>query len=243
MINMGKSIALMMSLMWVSNALAIDPVLKCQETKLKAQGKLEQCLKNNSAKVLGGGVDLSATCQEKFTKALVVAGARTPCRYVDNMDGTVSDLDTGLQWEKKDHFDGISASGNVHDADNSYEWDNEVLPHFLDGLNGTSPLFGGPPPTLTGCFAGHCDWRLPTLDELIGIIDPTKGFCIGGSGACIDPVFGPTQANPPNNGYWTSTRPVPNATLVWFVDFTFGGRLISENTSNYVRAVRGGFGQ
>jgi hypothetical protein len=52
-------------------------------------------------------------------------------------------------------------------------------------------------------FAGHGDWRLATTagtvaiptglpSELESIRDVTLGLCGGGSGACIDPVFGPT---------------------------------------------------
>src|SRR5215472_13683049 len=78
---------------------AADPVTKCQEKKLKAQGKLQLCLKKNSARVLAGLPDAAAACQTKFSDALTTAG--TACRFLDNGDGTVSDLNTGLQWEKK----------------------------------------------------------------------------------------------------------------------------------------------
>jgi hypothetical protein len=249
MTSMAKWVVLIVSLLWISEAQAIDPVLKCQEAKLKAQGKLQQCLKNNSAKVLGGGTDLSATCQDKFTKALFLAAVKAPCRYVDNKDGTVSDLDTGLQWEKKDNSDGFPNFHDPHDADNKYGYeifhtgDVTVWYDFLRLLNGYSN--GGTPPTLTSCFAGHCDWRLPTVDELIGIIDPTQGFCIGGSGGCIDPIFGPTQAALDIATYWSATSDYsldPPAGF-WSVDFEYGGRAKLLGWFAYVRAVRGGLGQ
>ena len=71
-------------------------------------------------------------------------------RFADNGDGTISDAQTGLMWEKKDDAVGI------HDKDNSYSWsstgtaDGTAFTIFLPTLN-TPP-----------CFAGHCDWRLPT---------------------------------------------------------------------------------
>src|SRR5262249_39322448 len=60
-------------------------------------------------------------------------------------------------------------------------------------------------------FAGHANWRAPTsggnalLDgrhptgdaaELESILDLTQGSCAGGSGPCIDPIFGPTAPAP-----------------------------------------------
>ena len=48
----------------------------------------------------------------------VQAGA--PLRYRDNGDGTISDLNTGLMWEKKIKGDGVVDGTNLHDADNIY---------------------------------------------------------------------------------------------------------------------------
>src|SRR5215470_15031906 len=100
---LGAAVA-SLAVLGIGTAHATDPVVKCQEAKLKAEGKLQACLKKNSAKVLGGGIDAAATCQSKFSAARAKAG--TACRYLDNGDGKVSDLDTGLQWEQKDNSDG-----------------------------------------------------------------------------------------------------------------------------------------
>jgi hypothetical protein len=58
--------------------------------------------------------------------------------YMDNGDGSVTDVNTGLMWEKK------SDDGSIHDKDTSYTWDNAFAVHVA-GLN-------------TANFAGYSDW-------------------------------------------------------------------------------------
>ncbi len=43
-------------------------------------------------------------------------------RYVDNSNGTITDEQTGLQWEKKVTLDGTPDYTNLEDADNNYQW-------------------------------------------------------------------------------------------------------------------------
>src|SRR5438132_10452753 len=74
-----------------------------------------------------------------------------PLAYVDNGNGTVTDLNTGLVWEK------LSDDGTVHDKDNLYTWANAFTAHVA-ALNGTG-------------FAGHTDWRLPNVRELQSIVN------------------------------------------------------------------------
>jgi hypothetical protein len=46
-------------------------------------------------------------------------------RFVDNGDGTVTDNQTGLQWEKKTTAVGSVANlADPHDVDNAYTWGN-----------------------------------------------------------------------------------------------------------------------
>jgi hypothetical protein len=237
----GACVVSAVLLLGTSAAEAKSAVVKCQEAKLKAQGKLQLCLKKNSAKVLGGKPDASATCQSKFSAALTKAG--TACRYLDNGDGTVTDLNTGLQWEKKNNSDGIVNDAHPRDADNIYSWsasgtaaDGTAYTDFLSKLNNGASTDGGAMTAITGCFAGHCDWRLPTIVELQGIVDMTQGVCGGGSGACIDPAFGPTQAD----RYWSATTSAGNPDYAWGVFFYGSENFNSKTDTNYVRAVRGG---
>jgi hypothetical protein len=49
-------------------------------------------------------------------------------RYVDNGDGTITDLNTLLVWEKK------SDDGSIHDQNAGHTWDNAFAVHVA-GLN------------------------------------------------------------------------------------------------------------
>ncbi len=117
--------------------------------------------------------------------------ALCPTRLVDNGDATISDRPTGLMWEKK------TIDGSVHDMGNYYTWstsgtapDGGAFTTFLNALNGGATGVGNCVSadglTQSGGFAGHCDWRLPTIGELQGIIDSSAPGC-GTGRPCIDP--------------------------------------------------------
>jgi hypothetical protein len=87
------------------------------------------------------------------------------------------------------------------------------------------------------CFAGQCDWRLPTRDELQTILaDPFTGSECS-TPSCIDATFGPT----PGGEYWSATTHAGNPGYAWQVDF-FRERVQTNTEASewYVRAVRGG---
>ena len=184
---------------------------------------------------------LSAVCI-----LLLWAGVLHAQRFTDNGDGTVTDHQSGLMWEKKTPAGG----GGVHDVKNQYTWcarngifnvcldrseppNGTVFTEFLYGLNRGTSVNGD---SSNGCFTGHCDWRLPTIVELRTIFDAAQGECGGGIGACIDPIFGPTffgtetvgiHTTPANSFYWSSTSFVPSPPLppeaagAWVVNFGF----------------------
>ena len=177
--------------------------------------------------------------------------------YRDNGDGTVSDLDTGLMWEKKtgtvnsppDGYPGLRCRRakdcpDVHNVNKVYSWSEigqEILPeapnglvftYFLATLNGEVSSDGQ---TITGCFANHCDWRLPSIDELKTIVDNN----VSESEPTIDAIFGPTIPG----GYWSATTWEEGRQSAWTLSFfTAGGGakpFLKEGLA-FVRAVRGG---
>jgi len=160
-------------------------------------------------------------------------------RWVNHGDGTATDNETGLQWELK------TDDGTVHDKDNLYTWtagffrtepDGTAFTSFLSALNGGATGVGNCTES-GGGFAGHCDWRLPTIGELQGIIDLSAPGCGSGAPCTTIPGF------PSTNGYWSSTTSAADPQFAWMALF-YDGRLEAPGKNDwspgYVRAVRGG---
>lgn len=146
-------------------------------------------------------------------------------KYRDNGDGTVSDLQTGLMWEK------LSTDGSVHEKTALYTWKEAFAK--VAALNADK-------------FAGHEDWRLPNQFELLTLVDLTRFFpavdpafesnCVPGctvlTCSCTEPI-----------GHWSSTSYVGNPETAWIVHFGMGdvGKDHKHRPSWFTaRAVRGG---
>ncbi len=92
--------------------------------------------------------------------------------FVDNGDGTVNDLVTGLMWQQSPDTD---SDGDI-DAADKLTYDEAVA--YPNTLNAQS-------------FAGYTDWRLPTIKELYSLIDfrgvnPVGDDAVGGALPFID---------------------------------------------------------
>jgi hypothetical protein len=211
----------------------------CLAKKLNQWGSLRKCRATEEAKRLQAKPAHPASCQTRFDAKLATLSAQAkvaaiPCRYVVNGDGTATDYDTGLQWEQK------TADGSVHDQENAYDWsptlgrrDGTVFADFLATLNNETSTDGT---TSSGCFAGHCDWRLPSIVELQTIVDAGAPGC-GNRGACIDQtVFGPTIPF----FYWSATIDADFLVFAWGVTFGADGQVTSaiEDATLFARAVR-----
>lgn len=196
-----------------------------------------------------------ANCSAQGDVAVMYGGAWV-CRsalprYVDNGDGTVTDNRTGLMWEQKIASNdarcpsaGEPFTGNdVRCTQNYYGWNNNVSPltdpsgtlysYFLQQLNGLNNSGGA------ACFAGYCDWRIPTIGELRSILTAQyPAACPAPGPPCIDQTkFGPTPAA----SYWSSSSLASDPSNAWLVHFRNGVLgYVNKGNTLYTRAVRSG---
>lgn len=214
-----------------------SPEEQCQKGRHYAAAKYAQCEWKAMGTLYSKGdfvrfQEASSSCRVKYTGAWAklqtkASGTGSQCdvaRFVVNA-GTVTDNLTGLQWEQK------TDDAGTHDKDNTYSW--TAIANAADGT-----AFTGLLATLNSgsCFAGHCDWRLPTYAELQTILAEPQPCT---SSPCIDEgIFGPTG----EGVYWSSTRLAGSPSDAWGVSFSLGDASYNlKTTPLFVRAVRGGF--
>ena len=157
--------------------------------------------------------------------------AGRPLTYVENGDGTITDFNTGLMWEKKSDDDGL------HDRDATFPWSDSAVDTIWDWLAQVN-VEGG------SGFAGHSDWRIPNAKELQTIIDYER------VAPSVDPVFDSscvaactvlTCSCTASAFYWSSTTEADGPGAAWGVRFD-DGNVETDGKGNVraVRAVRGG---
>lgn len=118
-------------------------------------------------------------------------------------DKVVLDYATGLMWQQ---------AGTPKDI--KYDKAKE----YIDKLN-------------RGKFAGFSDWRLPTLEEAMSLMEREKR----GAGLYIDPIFDQEQR-------WIWCADKSSASVAWVVSFSYGGcgDFDFGIGNGYVRGVRSG---
>lgn len=179
-----------------------------------------------------------ATCQAEPTVIFPGDGVNGPqLSYTDNGDGTFTDKNTLLMWQKE-----FPVPGN-------YSWTNAPGGTALNGSIVTSlfELINNrcEEATSVGCtsdaqcagvggtgkcgLAGHRDWRLPNIRELQSLADYSRA----------SPASNVPGANTPTH-LWSGTTVASDATLAWVVAFQSGGvTVFSKDTALNVRTVRG----
>jgi len=137
----------------------------------------------------------------------------------------VKDNVTGLIWENK------TDDGGLRDKDNVYSYygaDFDPNSEFQTATDATGYVN-----TINSLhLCGASDWRLPTLDELQGIVD----FSVIYPGPTIDSGFFSATAN---KEYWASTLYPADIVQGWVVYFTDGRIFRDQRNLRYsVRLVR-----
>ena len=131
----------------------------------------------------------------------------------------VKDNITGLTWEGKPTT-GLRAASNIYT-------------NFGDNRTGDASAYVAAVNAAQLC--GHSNWRLPTADELQGLVD----YSVAHPGPTIDGTWFP---NTPQSSYWTGTgvAGAGGATVPWLVVFTNGyvGGFFGPGNHFYVRLVR-----
>src|SRR5262249_1903742 len=184
-------------LLAIAATAAASPEDRCQGNRYFAGANYARCQLKAAAKYYGNAAtdvpkyqDAARKCAEAYETMWRrlqdrASGTGSTCdgaRFVDGGDGTVTDKSTGPQGGKKTDDRRDPEKGD------RYPWstagaaaDGTAFTSFLAALNAS-------------CFAGQCDWRLPTLAELQTILH--QQYPQGG----IDPLFGPL-----GDYYWSST--------------------------------------
>jgi hypothetical protein len=144
---------------------------------------------------------------------VLLAGYAYAGTFTDNGNGTVTDKNTGLMWQKED--DG-----------NSYNWYVAAGVHDAKYNPTTKSVCG----ELT--LAGYSAWRLPSNAELMSIVDSS----IQEPGPTIDAAYFPGTKS---SVYWSSST--QEAAALGTV-FRSGNIFVGHRGANiwYVRCVRDG---
>jgi len=197
----------------------VKPTQLCEDTPSKSQERCPGSITCLDAADTNGDLSIDAPGD---------TGQCAPTTFTDNGNGTITDDDLGLTWEK------LSNDGSVHQFTATHDLPDALAK--VASLNATS-------------FAGHTDWRLPTVRELHTLLRP-------GPAPLVDPIFDDgcvagctvttcscTSSSVFDEDTWSSTAFPFNPNAFWTVDFrTLGadagvaGELDSD--ANHVRAVR-----
>lgn len=135
--------------------------------------------------------------------------------YTDNGDGTVTDTETGLMWDKCTW--GLSGSNCSSGTASPSTWVAALA--AAQTANAAD-------------YLGYSDWRLPNVAELRSLVET----------ACYNPsineaLFPGTQGS----AYWSASAYAGSSVIAWVVGFNSGDEnYSSRSVSRYARLVRAG---
>ena len=182
----------------------IPPVDKVEENYSYAAGRLTGTLVSGGAGVpfTGQTTQYHPNDDGDYQKGVtitrpIVKGAVGNTRFVDNGDGTITDLATGLMWVKAPNTSLRSMQDSII---------------YIEGL----------------VFAGHSDWRLPNIKELLSIIDYEI------AAPPIDPIF--TLGL---DSLWTSTTNRNFTNRGWFINLSSDPGMVAKQLKTTTSASIG----
>jgi hypothetical protein len=181
------------------------------------------------ASSLPHGSALAITTLVPKLRSLIIAG-----RYLDNGDGTVTDMQTGLRWMR-------CSLGQV--------WQNETCIGEAEKYTWQGALDATEKLNCQGGYAGYRDWRVPTKKELQTLIYSSSGqpktwndtgdLCQGNYESPT--IYQPDFPNTPDRLFWSSSVYTYNPHIAWYVDFYNGYVGVYPKTNSYyARLVRSG---
>jgi len=155
---------------------------------------------------VAGGAIAAGNADEQLT------GPRATLRFIDNNNGTVTDIISGLTWLKDADCFGVQT------------WD--------DAISLAGNLANGQCGLSDGSKSGQ--WRLPNREELASLINHQQRD----SSAWLN-LQGFSKVR--SNFYWSSTGSDVSTTIAWFADMGRGGVFSGGTMFPYhVWPVRGG---
>lgn len=184
----------------------LPPVDKVEKGHKYAAGRLTGTL-------VGGGLPFTGQITQRvpnddgdYQKGLtltrpIVKGAVGNTRFVINGDGTITDSATGLMWIRAPQ----TAPGAPFNGKMS--WANAII--NCEALT----------------YAGHNDWRLPNVKEMVSILDFENATPPVDGGIFTD--YEPAQT------YWTSTTDRGTPTRAWRISAGSGYVYWAAKTSIY----------
>ncbi|HFG1779554.1 Lcl C-terminal domain-containing protein [Vibrio cholerae] len=159
-------------------------------------------------------------------------------QYVVNSNGTVLDKETNLTWMR---------------CSLGQQWTGSTCAGVAMEMNWNDALRTA----MNYSYAGHSDWRVPTVDELDSLVYCSKGrkpserpngkYVKSSNGICLgDKHQWPTInirafPNTPESWYWSSSPSADNSNYAWLVNFNYGYvDNFNKNGYLHVRLVRAG---